>query len=92
MLALSALSAAFSAPQTPFDAYLERPEPDFAWRDTGVNITGPLLFGGVARILNVTSQKWLDESRASGPNGRFGRTRSPSSSRRSSLWRPRRSR
>ena len=48
MLALSALSAAFSAPQTPFDAYLERPEPDFAWRDTGVNITGPLLFGGVA--------------------------------------------
>ena len=50
MLALSALSAAFSAPQTPFDAYLERPEPDFAWRDTGVNITGPLLFGGVARI------------------------------------------
>ena len=39
MLALSALSAAFSAPQTPFDAYLERPEPDFAWRDTGVNIT-----------------------------------------------------
>ena len=55
MLALSALSAAFSAPQTPFDAYLERPEPDFAWRDTGVNITGPLLFGGVARILNVTS-------------------------------------
>ena len=69
MLALSALSAAFSAPQTPFDAYLERPEPDFAWRDTGVNITGPLLFGGVARILNVTSQRWLDESRAIGPNG-----------------------
>ena len=69
MLALSALSAAFSAPQTPFDAYLERPEPDFAWRDTGVNITGPLLFGGVARILNVTSQRWLDASRASGPNG-----------------------
>ena len=56
MLALSALSAAFSAPQTPFDAYLERPEPDFAWRDTGVNIT--------ARPQRVRLQARLDSRAA----------------------------
>jgi hypothetical protein len=32
------------------------------WHDTGARIK--LLFGGVGHVLNVTSQQWLDTSRA----------------------------
>jgi len=53
---------------TPLDDYVSKPEPDFAWRDTGDTVW-PLLFGGKAYILNVTSLRWMDESRAYSPNG-----------------------
>ena len=48
---------------TPLDDYVSKPEPDFAWRDTGKTVW-PLAFGGRAHLLNVTSLAWLDESKA----------------------------
>lgn len=53
---------------TPLDDYVSKPEPDFSWRDTGDTVW-PLVFGGKAHILNVTSLRWMDESRAYSPNG-----------------------
>lgn len=52
---------------TPLDDYVSKPDPNYGWKDTGARVK--LLFGGTAHILNVTSQQWLDESKAVGPNG-----------------------
>ena len=60
--------AVFVVTATPLDDYINKPEPDFAWRDTG-KVVWPLAFGGKAHMLNVTSLRWLDESRAATPNG-----------------------
>ena len=46
----------------PFDDYLERPEPAYAWHDTGARVT-PKLSDATAHILNVTSLAWLDENK-----------------------------
>lgn len=69
--------AAFSPPhrQPPWtpqdtnalDEYVSKPDPNFKWRDTGGRVK--MLSGATAHILNVTSQQWLDDSRAVGPNG-----------------------
>ena len=48
---------------TPLDDYVSKPEPDYAWRDTGKSVW-PLAFGGRAHLLNVTSLSWLDTSKA----------------------------
>jgi hypothetical protein len=44
--------------------FLSRPPASFTrrWHDTGARIK--TTFGGVGHILNVTSQQWLDTSRA----------------------------
>ena len=52
----------------PIDDYVSKADPHYGWYDTGVKVTG-MLFGGTAHILNVTSQQWLDPSRAVGPHG-----------------------
>ena len=51
----------------PFDEYINKDDPHYKWFETGV--TFKTTFGGTAHMLNVTSQKWLDESRAYGPDG-----------------------
>jgi len=51
---------------TPLDDYVNKPDPNFKWRDTGSEIK---LAFGKGYLLNVTSQQWLDETRAVGPNG-----------------------
>ena len=50
-----------------FDEYINKIEPDFKWRDTGV--TQRTLLGSKVHVLNVTSLKWLDETKQSGPWG-----------------------
>ena len=57
-----------AAAATPLDDYVSKPEPVYAFFDTGATVK-PTLSTSTAHILNVTSLKWLDESRASGPNG-----------------------
>ena len=52
---------------TPLDEYVSAPDKHFAWHDTGARIKTK--FGGEAMVLNVTSQQWLDTSRAAGPSG-----------------------
>ena len=37
-------------------------------QDTGAVVKN-LIFGASAHILNVTSQQWLDTTKAAGPNG-----------------------
>lgn len=51
----------------PLDDYLDKPEPSYKYFNTGATID--TIFGGTAHVLNVTSQQWLDVSRARGPNG-----------------------
>ena len=51
----------------PLDDYVSAPEPSYGWHDTGARVKLP--FGGVAHILNVTSQQWLTVEQAVGPNG-----------------------
>ena len=45
---------------TIFKDYMEEPDDNFAWFDTGVSF--PTLFGGRAHVLNVTSIKWLNDT------------------------------
>lgn len=40
--------------------YIDLPEPDYKWHDTGITFT--TLFGGQAHVLNVTSLKWLNDT------------------------------
>ena len=61
LLALAALAAAASA--TPLDDYVSKPDEHYGWFDTNDTITG-MAFGGTGYVLNVTSQKWLDETQA----------------------------
>lgn len=52
---------------TPLDDYVSAPDAHYRWNDTGARIH--TLLGGVGTVLNVTSQKWLDVSKAAGPYG-----------------------
>lgn len=52
---------------TPLDDYVNKADPEYKWEDTGA--TFDTTFGGKAYVLNVTSQKWMDTSRAAGPDG-----------------------
>lgn len=52
---------------TPLDDYVSKPDPNYRWFDT--NATIKTLLGGTGYVLNVTSQQWLDTSRATSPNG-----------------------
>ena len=54
------------AADDPLNAYINAPEPDFAWYEVP-NSSFTTLFGGQAHVLNVTSQRWLEASKASGP-------------------------
>lgn len=62
VLLMLALDCVRTADATPLDEYVGAPSPHYAWHDTGVRIK--TLFGGVGHVLNVTSQQWLDSSRA----------------------------
>jgi PhoPQ-activated pathogenicity-related protein len=46
---------------------VNKPDPNYKWSDTSVRV--PTILGGSGHLLNVTSQQWLDESRAYGPDG-----------------------
>lgn len=50
---------------TPLDEYVSAVDPHYGWTDTGHRFKTTL--GGTGYVLNVTSQKWLDISRAAGP-------------------------
>ena len=54
---------------TPLDDYVSKPDAHYKWNDTGAVVKN-LIFGASAHILNVTSQQWLDTTKAIGPNGR----------------------
>merc|ERR1711871_758469 len=53
---------------TPLDDYVSKEDPHYSYFDTNETVKG-MPFGGVAYMLNVTSQKWLDTSKAAGPCG-----------------------
>eukprot|EP01065_Artemidia_motanka_P051275 TRINITY_DN89_c0_g3_i2.p1 TRINITY_DN89_c0_g3~~TRINITY_DN89_c0_g3_i2.p1 ORF type:complete len:510 (+),score=210.59 TRINITY_DN89_c0_g3_i2:70-1599(+) len=65
--ALALLAAAAVTSATPLDDYVSKDDGYFKWHAT--NQTVKMLSGATGHIINVTSQKWLDESRAVGPNG-----------------------
>lgn len=48
--------------ESPLDTYVNRVDPNYGWRDTGARVS--MLLGGTGHLLNVTSQQWLDPSRA----------------------------
>ncbi len=48
-----------------FDEYINKEDPNYKWSITG-NVLDTLS-GGKAYMLNVTSQQWLDVSKAYGP-------------------------
>jgi len=48
-----------------FDEYINKVDPNYKWEETGV--TMKTLTGGTAYMLNVTSQQWMDVSKAYGP-------------------------
>jgi len=52
---------------SPLDAYLNKVDPNYKWSDTKHTVR--MLSGATGYLLNVTSQQWLDTSRAIGPNG-----------------------
>ena len=56
-----------TVPTQNWPEYVSAPDKHFAWHDTGARIKTK--FGGEAMVLNVTSQQWLDTSRAAGPSG-----------------------
>lgn len=56
------------APLNALDKYVSTPDPNFHWFDTGARVK-PTLSSATAHILNVTSQQWLTEAQAIGPNG-----------------------
>lgn len=53
--------------ESPLDTYLNKPDPNYKWFDTGERVH--MISGATAYVLNLTSQQWLDTSRAYGPNG-----------------------
>ena len=44
----------------PLSDYVDMPEDSFGWVDTG--ITFPTLLGGVARVVNVTTLQWWNQT------------------------------
>jgi len=50
----------------PLDDYVSKPDPNYKWSDTGEVVK---MLSGTGYLLNVTSQQWLNESLAQGPNG-----------------------
>lgn len=52
----------------PMDDYVSKEDPHYKWEFLEHH-TVHTVFGGTAYALNVTSQKWLDESILEGPNG-----------------------
>jgi PhoPQ-activated pathogenicity-related protein len=44
------------------DTYVSKADENYKWRDTGARVK--MLSGGVGHVLNVTSQQWLDKTRA----------------------------
>lgn len=48
--------------ESPLDAYVNKPDPNYGWFDTKERVK--TLLGGTGHLLNVTSQQWLDSSRA----------------------------
>lgn len=48
--------------------YIAAPDENYGWFEHK-NLTFKTLWGNTAHVLNVTSQKWMDESRASAPGG-----------------------
>eukprot|EP01065_Artemidia_motanka_P051274 TRINITY_DN89_c0_g3_i1.p2 TRINITY_DN89_c0_g3~~TRINITY_DN89_c0_g3_i1.p2 ORF type:complete len:534 (+),score=180.00 TRINITY_DN89_c0_g3_i1:72-1604(+) len=65
--ALGCMLFAAAAAATPLDDYVNRDDGEFKWTDTKHTIT--MLSGATGHLLNVTSQKWLNESIVTGPNG-----------------------
>ena len=66
LIALACLAALTSCSATPLDDYIQRPEPRFAYRDTGLRIGS----GGASAtwdgyIFNVTTLQWLTDSDSS---------------------------
>lgn len=60
------LASAFTS-ATPLDDYVNAPDANYGWFNTKQTIK--TISGATAYVLNVTSQKWLDTSRAAGPDG-----------------------
>jgi len=58
---------AATALAVPLDDYVSKDDGYFSWFDT--NQTVKMLSGATGYLLNVTSQKWMNESVATGPNG-----------------------
>ena len=51
------------------DEYISKDDGYFKWHVEPEKLIKKSLFGNQVHILNVTSQKWMDESRYSGPDG-----------------------
>lgn len=51
------VGAAVLVSATPLDDYVNKPDSNYAWQDTGVVVTTPL--GWTGYVLNMTSQAWL---------------------------------
>ena len=66
-LLLLSLPLLAAMPHTALDDYVGTLSPNFTWFDTGHKVR-PIV-GGMAHILNVTSQVWMSEAEAAGPNG-----------------------
>ena len=52
----------------PLDDYVSAEDPNYSWYEVKEH-QFKSLWGGTGHILNVTSQKWLDESKVKGPDG-----------------------
>jgi len=61
-IAISAYLFCSLATSTPLDDYVNREESVYGWKY--LNETFKTVFGGQAHVLNVTTQTWLDKSRA----------------------------
>ena len=57
-----------NTPHTALDDYIGTLSPNYTWFDTNATVS-PLLIRATAHIINVTSQQWLTEAEAVGPNG-----------------------
>ena len=55
------------AASSPLDEYLAKVESVYKWENTGATID--ILGGATGHVLNVTSQTWLDPTKAHGPYG-----------------------
>lgn len=67
------LKRRYSSTGLPLDEYINKPEEVYKWVEYS-NASFKTLFGGTAHVLNVTSQTWLDESKAGVDIGGDART------------------